>query len=446
MNKSKKFTNNLKYNKINELFVKDFILKTFQNKRTKKPFVIYKQLVIFHNFYPKLIEDIFRNIDKLGYWKDCMFALLAATSLAKKNVNTAKFSTFIYDLLVKTIEMDKINYDNRKKISTLGKWLPRENRSFDKKLNFVDNYTAHKYLRVNFNVDKQNLVKRKVEYRKEVTSLNKYLGTAEINFSNLAILNDLDFNKISPICVAKNRNKIVTNPVLLEKYKTNLLQRYNQSKFWKHIHTLCKIDIEMDIEKEIAITSWNNKLDENLKELHFLDLDFENIDIVVELSNHIISNSYINYIIGTILLIKSKYPNTKIFCVGKSKELKFSSNNIFDIISVIKKNCYPFVNDTKYNFTGKKVLAIISNPIIINSDYFCWFLKDELIKQEGKFACGIPYIKKNVCQELINKIINKHFPKKENKQLVKKSFNYKLYTCPTILIALIFAYLKYINL
>lgn len=400
----KRQVKDLKY-KVDTKFIKEFILKTFQWKRTKKPFSIYKQLIIIYNYHPKIIEDIFTNISKLGYWKDCMFALLAAKALVKKNIDTKKFSDYIYDLLIRTIDCDNNNFANRKNISTLAKWLPRENGSFDKKLNFVDNFTAFRYEKVNFNVDKFNLIKRKVDYRKEKSKLNKYLGTAEINFSNLEILYNIDFNKISPICVKKHRTRIIEDPILLEKYKESLFHKYCQTKFWQFINMLIKLD--QNIEKEVAERAWLYKLEDNKKELEFLNID-DNYDIVIELSNNIISENFIKYNIGVILLVKAINPDTKIFCIGKSREILFPSLNIFDIIQTLNKNIFPFIKDIEYNFRNKKLLIIATEPISTKIDHKYWFLKDVICFTKDNNIIGLPYIKDNICAITINKILNKY--------------------------------------
>ena len=46
---------------------------------------------------------------------------------------------FIYDLIIKQFKCDIINFEKHKEISTLAKWLPRQNSHFDKKIKSSSN-------------------------------------------------------------------------------------------------------------------------------------------------------------------------------------------------------------------------------------------------------------------------------------------------------------------
>jgi hypothetical protein len=421
--KGKSFKKLVNY-KINDKFIKQFIESTFQKKRMRKPFYVYKQLVVIYDKRPKLVEDIFKNINYLGYWKDCFFALLAANVLAKsRNFNIIKFTDFMYNFLIETLNNDINNFDRRKKISMLAKWLPRENRSFDKKLNFVDNFTAMRYRKYNYNVGGDNLIRRKVEYRKELGKLNKYLGTGEINFSNANIINEIDFNKISPICLKRFRNKIIGTPELLEKYTTFLKLKYANIGFWKLVNDAAfVVEDDWALEKEIISESFEKAKDNYIEEFKFILPDSNNFDCLVELSNDICSNNYLIFVIGITLL--RKYG--KVFCIGKNRELNMNGG-IFNAINNIKKNTFPYVNDVEYNLTSPNLFVVCMKGrdlIVPKKNVKYWYLDNIVYNAEDGNIIGIPFVKKNKCKEAIDKILSKHFP--ENKSTLVKNIESEL--------------------
>lgn len=406
--------NRVRYYNVNNNFVKNFIKNSFQKKQLRKPFHVYQQLVIIYEKKPELISDIFHNIHYLGYWKDCFFALVAADTLVQKGYDVNDFIVFMYKFLIKTLNIDVEKCQKRKQISMLAKWMPRENRSFDKKINFVDNFTAFRYAMKGNYVDMDNLIRRKMEYRKELSKLNKYLGTGEINFSNQNIVHEADFNKMTDLCITKNKKKIIENEVLVAKYKSFLTTKYNSFSFWEFVKEVSRLSLmdDCNLEKNIAKNIWKSSLSKFVDEINTI-IDFtQEFNILVDLSGDMVKNNFLPYIFGIVILAKSVKMSNKVFCVGKSKEIVQNTSDIFDIISTIRRNMYPRV-DTEYEFDSNKQLLIITNDIGDFSDYdIIWRLNYSPLQIDEENITGIPNFKINKSREILSNIISKHFPEK----------------------------------
>lgn len=117
-------------------------------------------------------------IPHYGYYKD-YFKLLETVS---QDHDYTRLIDKIYEIVINQIKLDAGEYENallegRKPIiSLLAKYIPKENKHFDKKYSFVDKISNMMYPGV-------DVEERKKIYRIQVSILNKALDTVEIKMS-----------------------------------------------------------------------------------------------------------------------------------------------------------------------------------------------------------------------------------------------------------------------
>lgn len=136
----------------------------YKLKAPRKDEVFYQEMnqLSYLNFdcYKELLE----LITKMDYYKDYMYLLLYC--------DNPKAKDYIYDDIV--FKMSKWKYGN---YMYLSKWLPREKSSFDRKLNFIDDFTKKLFPDIKLN-------ERRRLYRIFVSETCKKLNTFETNLCN----------------------------------------------------------------------------------------------------------------------------------------------------------------------------------------------------------------------------------------------------------------------
>ena len=323
-----------------------FLDKEFKKRRAKKPFIFYKRIVLYYDEYPSTITHIIKELYSLGYWKDYFMLLLASTN--------DRFNDMIYNFLIETFIADTIKYKNNENITTLAKWLPREKSGFDKKLLFVD-----KFCKLLFPEIKNKFTARK-EYRKVASMLNKRLNTAEITFCNKKHEN-LNFEKMGPICFSRNYPKFVDNDLYREKIKNRIYNFYDRYDLWNFVHAILfkKID---DFHKNIILEIWKKKVDTFIQIFDFVDFNY---DFLIDLSNNIFQTNAIVYTIAVVLLKSEIIPNSHVFINCRNPYAIQLNGNIFEKISTIFNNCCPS-DKILTNFIDSD-LVVMSNKTFHNT-------------------------------------------------------------------------------
>ena len=121
--------------------VKEYLKFSFRQRKAKKDYKLYINICRIFDVYPDTIKELLDNIPTLGYYKDYFYVL--------KFSRNATLSKYIYDIVVKQlkIDMQHIKSKQNDKITTLGKWLPRETSKINKETNFIDNFTEIFYIK-----------------------------------------------------------------------------------------------------------------------------------------------------------------------------------------------------------------------------------------------------------------------------------------------------------
>ena len=122
------------------------------------------------------------------------------------NDHLEDFIDKIYQLVRIQLKMDVNEYDrsiaenDKPKISLLAKYIPKEDKYFDRKYHFVDNFLGIDPQDINSNSANE----RRKMYRKCVSTLNKSLDTIEIKMSAQKFA-DINFEKITSKSAFKYR-------------------------------------------------------------------------------------------------------------------------------------------------------------------------------------------------------------------------------------------------
>jgi hypothetical protein len=145
-----------------------------------------------YSTYPQTVLELLELIPQYGSYKD-WFRLIELTTGEDKEL----YSPLVDRIL--SLASDRLRADvnamscgNRKEVSLIAKWAPREKRAFNKQVGLL----AAKL----FPESKSP----KKDYRKLVASLNEYIHTTEILMSGNR-WDELDFGRVPSIALMKNR-------------------------------------------------------------------------------------------------------------------------------------------------------------------------------------------------------------------------------------------------
>lgn len=130
----------------------------------KKNPQFYKSIISLHHTYPKAVYSLLDNITIWGYYKD-FFHILSHSTNDELNNN-------IYNRVSRIINEDCDCAKKNLPISTLAKWMPRENSPFDKRTGFVENFC--KIFFINYRYPRHH-----TKYRKLISSLCDIMGVNE---------------------------------------------------------------------------------------------------------------------------------------------------------------------------------------------------------------------------------------------------------------------------
>lgn len=262
--------------------VKSYLLFSFKNRRPKKDYKLYINICKIYNLYPKTIMELLNNIPSLGYYKDYFYILMFS-----RNVT---LDDHIYDIVIDQLHQDLNNLKNKQPISTIGKWLPRENSKINKQCNFIDKFNKLFYPNA---TDKFNARRR---YRKLKTMLNNKLGTLEAKMCTKQY-SEIDFNKVAPMALKRNTNALMKHDecvVKLDSFETNTLKKMSLSEFTKEL-----LENKHPVNK--MITLWEHNRFRT--EIPYIDKVITNAICIIDLSKDTFGNNGENFTFGIALLV-----------------------------------------------------------------------------------------------------------------------------------------------
>jgi hypothetical protein len=287
--------------------------RLFIRRKAKKPTKFYQTFIHLYDLYPNIGYEYLKDIPKKGYYGDYIYILIELYNMITKNGELLEYN--IYDIIIKTLKQDIINYNNNNKITTLSKWLPNENLNKNKKYKIVKKIVEKLY------PDDNDIIRYK-KYRLLRTKLNDEIGFIRSNEVNI------NFNKIN--------NKQIKNKIMY-------IKKHHNETYKKYIIDKITNFNRLDIMKNIINKKYNDYEIEIINEEYYkkdmeYDKYFENINtIYVDLSDNIFLDEY-HYIIIDIMI-----KHNKRYYIYNGKEITLDGN-INNKIKQIYMRCHKNIN------------------------------------------------------------------------------------------------------
>lgn len=270
------------------------------------------------NIDANTFEKVIAFIPEYGRWDDLIYIL--------NNINNSKLKDCIKAFIAGQLAKDLENFEQKKSISLLAKWLPSENASSDETIK------SAKQLRKFFELTPK-------EYRKMLSSLREYLNIIETKMSSKK-WNEINYNIVPSKAMMKYRKAFERNDK--ERYSSYINQLVDpENKAVKvNASTLYPFDIIQKIYSYFHC--YNNELsDEELKLFdaqwkalpdYFKD-KFDNAIVVADVSGSMEGNP-MNVAIGLALYIAERNKglfNNKFITFSHRPQLEeICGNDIFE--------------------------------------------------------------------------------------------------------------------
>lgn len=277
------------------------------------------------NISPDTFANVITHIPEYGRWDDLIYILT--------NINNSKLKEAIKIFITYQLAKDFENFENKKPISLLAKWLPSENASSDATIK------SAKQIRKFMELTPK-------EYRKMLSSLREYLNILETKMSAKK-WNEIDYNIIPSKAMMKYRKAFERNDK--EKYSSYINQLTDpENKSVKvNASTLYPFDVVEKIYKDLH--SYFNNLSDNEKLLldaqwkalpdYFKD-KFDNAIVVADVSGSMEGNP-MNVAIGLALYIaernKGLFNNKFITFSAKPSLEEVIGNNVYEKVKNLSR-------------------------------------------------------------------------------------------------------------
>nr|QBK89218.1 MAG: uncharacterized protein LCMiAC02_03130 [Mimivirus LCMiAC02] len=390
-----------------------YILTKFKKKRPKKPFVFYLCIVDLHSINPTTVEDIIDTLSGWGYYKD--YNILLVACMMKKN---EILKDLIYSKIVEQLKIDIEKWNRNEQISTLAKWIPKENKnnSFNKKLKFVDHICKILYPKL------KNKFRARRKYRKTISRLTERLNVTERNICNNEY-EKIDYDNVPRLCYKKNfKTFIKHDPERFGEHLRNKYKKYTLIKLVKHTFDGNLTKFEKGILNEIY-----DKNKAYYREIirTKLKYDFIDMDIIVDLSKTMFDNKFINVAISICLLCLT---NNKRIIVNARNPLLIDVNStrFVDLVDQIKMEMNSF--DTINLIGGIKLMS--GNKLLIITNKKCDIVNrtnKEIYYWEMDNMSKLKNIKYNNVTIISGNITQLHKRSNRREVIFKKSFDKSLF-------------------
>lgn len=359
---------------------KETILEKFCKRHgPQKSVSFYKALVKLYLTNKDMVLELVNTIPQWGYYKDYFMIQLYCHNYEEKEDDeddekktVRELSLYIYELLIETLEDDYANFKKglgKNEISMLAKWIPRQNKSFDKKYGFVNEICKLMY-------PNDSSLAAKIKYRKMISTLNKHLGTTEIYLCSKEY-DKIDFDNMPSNCYYRNMKTFMNNDITKSKMRTHLYSKYVKFDFKEFMDKII-FKKNSDFEKGILIEVWNiNRLDYKDQLDTLLGINMNNVDVLIDMSKSMYDNKLISISIGIALLVLS-YGNKVIINAHKPYLIdRKERQSLFDLVELISNECAYF-----NTMNIEKTIPLIKKKnLLVVSDKVCdKIIKDDKIK------------------------------------------------------------------
>ncbi len=306
------------------VFVKEYMQFSFSRRKPEKDTKLYINICRIHEKYPDTIKELLDNIPKLGYYKDYFHIL-------KHSARNEDLTNYIFDLIVNQIKEDITNMEKKGRISTLGKYLPREKAKLNTKINFIDRFCGVMFPGLN-----QFTARRK--YRKLKTEINNYLGTLESKLATQKY-DEINFNKVSHYALNKNLTVINNHEVAADKLKEYMFNKFRTGSLTYFIS--CVLSNEFSQEEINQVWEYNRFL---------MDIPALNNELVansmciIDLSKDTFSCKFEYFAIGLAMLVNQfSLLKNKVIVAGHGL-VDLSGKSVTENANYLMKLCGPVRN------------------------------------------------------------------------------------------------------
>jgi hypothetical protein len=337
-------------------FIKNYLKFSFSKRKSKKSNRLYINICRIYNIYPKTIEELLDNIPNLGYHKDYFYILLFSRN--------SKLNNYIYNIVINKIKSDIRNLKNGNKISTLGKWLPRESSIINKKIKFIDIFNSK------FFPDDSKFHARK-KYRKLKHLLNNKLGTLETKMCAKEY-DKINFEKVSNNALKKNMNALNKH----EDCKNKIIELEKEQLKKKSLSDFIKQILSETHDPEMIERVWEFSKKRYLDEIPYLNKIISNSVGLFDLSRDTFKCDMQYLTIGVALLFDA-FSESKILLFNDPNNKGTLAGTICDKVKKMMMSCGPCPTINLENYinllTGddnNKNLLIVSYKDEINFDCF----------------------------------------------------------------------------
>lgn len=329
--------------------VKDVLTSIISKKSQFKGKFFYQLLIKIFDKYPETCKQLIDQLPDVTNYKNYLYLLKFSD---KENLNT-----YVYDRIVKQIKKDTMSIH----ISDLARWLPREDSSYDKKLNFVAKIAPKLFPDNNLPAAKRKYRKMRVELTKKLNTIEPKLCTKDYDAIN--------FEDLNRKTIKRYNNAFIRTPSLSDRYRDYIYIKYRELPL---LHLIQKIRYNNtkkmnEFEKGIISQVWNvNKKSINLP------ASFENKELLIDFSNELCKRENMCFVLLIALLYLDT--NTKII-IHKNTPVNFASTmSIFEKIDLIMSNLR-YCKDHIHDCENTVILTTSNNQKTINNCTIwniCW--------------------------------------------------------------------------
>ncbi len=196
-----------------DLFLLAFATRNCRGGKGEKK-LFYHMLVRMYREFPVTVVRTLELVPHYGYWKDLqnILGLIAGDDDVFSPLKDRIFQLYAEELIKNQMEIAVAEEENRvPKISLCAKYVPKEKRSVDKKLGFVQQMCRllfpeqfKKFDKLKSQDKRRRLNWCKMQYRKMVSKQNKLLDVPEIKMCAHR-WQEINFQRVASLCLNRNR-------------------------------------------------------------------------------------------------------------------------------------------------------------------------------------------------------------------------------------------------
>lgn len=356
--------------------VDQYLKLIFRSRKSKKNDQFYESLIFLYGIYPLQVGPYIDKLNKKGYWGDYIHLM---THIKEEKDNGLLFK--IYNILVEKFNQDIESFYKGEKISTLCKWLPREDSKINKEKNFINTF-----------IEYGANVRDKVHYRKLKSKMTQKIDVLERKMCDNN-WGDIDFENVPMKALKKNYKALMTHPECRQNYSLHLYKM----NINEPLHNIIKKINILDAEKRsLDINVFEGMIQENPKRYlpaTLFDLVSNKTLLVIDTSASLLNSDINEWIIGCIMCFMTVREDAVIYS-DQPKIEKFNDEGIKAKINRLMSYCSPPIDQIDLSLIQSEIpyenrLILSNNRVdgINNMDYLVKYNNGELqIVNNGKIV------------------------------------------------------------